>query len=524
MLVDFCVVNTSSTPLEISVGGDYRGSSRSLRFKVEVRDKSGALLPDPDPEPVNFGGLGYSPKIAPGDKWCQSLPLVRYARVDAPGTYAVTATHDLGWSAPAPRGSASVTFVEPTAADAERVVAAMEKLPADPETSAGKTSVDYQDYSTLRYDAYVTPLSARAGHDVRAIAGLAEIPTENATRALVSLLGSTNADVARAAARGLAMRLPDPALTGALGKRNPFENAMTPQRKYLSAHAWSRAFEPDVRSAAKSRLTSADSRDQADGAFMLEAVGTPAEGLDLTKALDAAIERTRTVPAETDIYPVPRGACQELLRAAEMLVARGLAPSASPKTPGEIAVWLVALGRAKPRGWEAELERAMKHAIPYVRELALDHAPTGLPASLVPVVASDLAHADADVVVSAAQLAEREHVASLANDVVRAMGKQKGLRLNIVSNAAYALGARKERVDALIALLGKSDTFDEAMSELVGLLDSHGRSSSGEVPAGERPVLAARWKAWAGKHAAEIRAGTKLPVESDLVPSSWKLE
>src|SRR5512135_479557 len=70
VLVDFCVVNTTGAPLTIEVGGDYRGSSRSLRFKVEVRDKSGAVMPDPDPNPMNFGGLGYSPKIEPGDKWC----------------------------------------------------------------------------------------------------------------------------------------------------------------------------------------------------------------------------------------------------------------------------------------------------------------------------------------------------------------------------------------------------------------------------------------------------------------------
>src|SRR5439155_18117595 len=86
VLVDFCVVNTSDEPLEISVGGDYRGSSRSLRFKVETRDASGALVADPDPNPMNFGGMGYSPKIEPGKKWCQSLPLMRYARIEAPGT------------------------------------------------------------------------------------------------------------------------------------------------------------------------------------------------------------------------------------------------------------------------------------------------------------------------------------------------------------------------------------------------------------------------------------------------------
>src|SRR5438094_7234758 len=80
VLLDYCVVNTGSTPIAIDVGGDYRGSSRSLRFKVAVTDAKGVALPDPDPNPMNFGGMSYSPTIQPGKKWCQSLQLARYAR------------------------------------------------------------------------------------------------------------------------------------------------------------------------------------------------------------------------------------------------------------------------------------------------------------------------------------------------------------------------------------------------------------------------------------------------------------
>ena len=109
------LVNGTSTPIKIKVGGDYRGASRSLRFKLTARDASGAEMPDPDPEKFNFGGMGYAPEIAPSDKWCQSLALMHYARIDAPGTYALTATHDLGW----PKGTAP-TDGERDARDAER--------------------------------------------------------------------------------------------------------------------------------------------------------------------------------------------------------------------------------------------------------------------------------------------------------------------------------------------------------------------------------------------------------------------
>lgn len=533
VLVDFCVVNTSDAPFTIDVGGDYRGSSRSLRFKVEVRDTTGALLPDPDPHPVNFGGMSYSPTIAPGKKWCQSLPLMRYARIDAPGRYTVKATHDLGWKGETPpTGTVSVILAMPTATQADHVIAAMESMPADPSTSAGEVSRDYPDFSGMRYEVYVAPLAARAKKgDVQAFDGLANIPTESATRELVALLASPDRAVARGAAQALAMRLPDPQLTGGLGKRNVFENAYEDQRKLLTK-AWIPALADDVRTAARARLKSTDERDVMDGAFMLEAVGTPADGPDLVAALDAAIERTRTKPAEENVYPPPRGACQELLRAADVLAQRKLAPAAAPKTAGEVALWLVALPHAAPlpRGWEAELGLAMKHPIPYVRQLALEHVPQGqLPRSLVPVVASDLAHADPDVVVAAAELAQREHVTSLAGAIVSAMPKRKGLRLNILSNAAYELGARFARVQTLVTMLADEAAFFEAMGELVGVLDSGGRSTSGDTPKAERTALATRWRAFLAKHRADVEGGKKIPlsdpsVTKDLVPSNWKLD
>jgi hypothetical protein len=100
VLVHYCLENTSSGPLHIDVGGDYRGSSRSLRFEVTVTGEDGKVVADPDPKPFNMGGLGYSPEIGPGASWCQSLPLLRYARIEEPGTYRVRVVHDLvppGW-------------------------------------------------------------------------------------------------------------------------------------------------------------------------------------------------------------------------------------------------------------------------------------------------------------------------------------------------------------------------------------------------------------------------------------------
>jgi hypothetical protein len=170
----------------------------------------------------------------------------------------------------------------------------------------------------------------------------------------------------------------------------------------------------------------------------------------------------------------------------------------------------------------------MKHPIAYVRQLAMARAPDASPASLLPAVAANLSHADADVVVAAAELARRAGYRSLAKEIVRAMPKQTGLRLNIVSVAAHALGARMDRIQMLISLLGDKDRFDEALSELVDLLDYSGRSADGAPGDAERAALVPRWKAFVKLHRDDIEQGRKVPlsdpsVTADLVPRQWKL-
>ena len=64
----------------------------------------------------------------------------------------------------------------------------------------------------------------------------------------------------------------------------------------------------------------------------------------------------------------------------------------------------------------------------------------------------------------------------------------------------------------------------EEWEPLASIFDSKGRSSDGQTPDAERASLQTRWKAWAATHRAEIQAGTKVPVDKDLIPSNWKME
>ncbi|MDA1053770.1 MAG: hypothetical protein O3C40_25255, partial [Planctomycetota bacterium] len=62
----FLVRNSGQEMFAYSFGGDYRGANRHNRFKVEIRDARGELLPDPAGQFGDFGGLLSRPIVEPG--------------------------------------------------------------------------------------------------------------------------------------------------------------------------------------------------------------------------------------------------------------------------------------------------------------------------------------------------------------------------------------------------------------------------------------------------------------------------
>ena len=93
--------------------------------------------------------------------------------------------------------------------------------------------------------------------------------------------------------------------------------------------------------------------------------------------VERAVAAARAAFPKWKALPAPKRG-EILYRAAEILVARGHVPP-SPKTPGEVALYLVALTKSKPKGWEGELGKALAHPIPYVQKLALERVPAPVP-------------------------------------------------------------------------------------------------------------------------------------------------
>ena len=129
----FILENTGTQPFDDEFGGDYRGSSRHLRFKVTATDEAGNLVEDPDPHPMCFGGMIGPSKLKPGEKYVDSLPLMRYRRLVKPGRYTITVKHDFGWKEEGgrkrPVGEITITLRMPDAAQAEKIVARWRNCP-----------------------------------------------------------------------------------------------------------------------------------------------------------------------------------------------------------------------------------------------------------------------------------------------------------------------------------------------------------------------------------------------------------
>ena len=522
ILLHYCVTNVSKRPFDVEFGGDYRGGSRSHRFKVSVSNALGVTLPDPDRSGYHEGGASTTRHVAPGGRECRSLLLMRYARIDEPGRYSIRATHDLGWKTiKPPEGQATVTLSMPRADDVDRIIAATVALPDLEDYGGQRIITPRRDFSVLRYPIYLAPLVrlAEAGN-VEALVGIGSIAAPEATRALVGLMQQQNRDVARDASRELAGRLPDPALEGRLPRRGPFNNEREEPRRYMRDTAWRPEFATPVRRVAAEWLASDDPALVIQAAFIIEAVGATDDAEALSGALDRALERTLTLPFEQGGYPRPRGAMRELMRAADVMVTLGYVPPAAPSTPGNAALWLTAFGKgARPEKWQATMAALLNHRIPYVAELALEKLPPSPPPELLVAIGPALTHADADLQIAALQAVTRLKLAGFAPQAAAlCRSATDTMMLNFACNALHTTAGSAAVHDIMAARLTEPGIFSEALSSLAyGALEIAGMGIDANLSAEELMATSERWKVFLQAHRAELGSGKRFSVDDPAV-------
>jgi hypothetical protein len=95
ILATFVVRNVGEQSITYGFGGDYRGANRHNRFKIEVQNRDGNSLKDPNEGRFDFGGLMSGVWVHPGRLSSQQLDLTKYRTFPGPGQYTVTARFDL---------------------------------------------------------------------------------------------------------------------------------------------------------------------------------------------------------------------------------------------------------------------------------------------------------------------------------------------------------------------------------------------------------------------------------------------
>lgn len=538
VLVHFVLENSGNEPFEASWGGDYRGASRHLRFKVTATDELGKVADDPDPSPNCFGGMGGPSKLQPGEKFTTSLPLMRYCQIDKPGAYTIRAAHDFGWKEgerKRPVGETRITFRMPTAAEAEQVVAQMEKLPSDPSSRWGQRTRDYADFSCLRQRVYLEPIMRRAlAGDKRAFDALGCISTPEATQALIGLAGAADAGLALDAARALTGRLPP---TGPY-KDPPKTRGFDPfaVRRRLAAQTWDPKFAPDVRALAARFLARQETSHVSMGAVIFDAVGTKDDAPALLAALDRALETTcnpRHDPKD-NILDLPQP-IRELLGAMQALRSRGFALGESRSGNAQLLLYFdefVNEPPPRPRRWPEMLD-AFGTAGQYpLREAALRSIPQPVPAECVPLVRRGLADCDLGVCRAACAVAGRSGNKDFLKPLVEIIAtEQHEWLLREASDAARKLGAGSDFLETWAERLGDEHLCALALDALQTVLEVPGSNSGRtDLSRAERLELRTAWKAFLALHAQEIRDGKRFKLSDPAVTPalvgrarSWQL-
>ncbi len=537
VLVHFVLQNTGDTPFEASWGGDYRGASRHLRFKVTTTDEAGQAAEDPDPSPMCMGGMGGPKTLKPGEKFTTSLPLMRYCDIVKPGVYTIRATHDFGWKEgerKRPVGETTITFRMPNAKQAERIVSEMAELPDWPNKFWGERSPPYADFRCLRHPVYLDILANRARNkDLRAFEGLGRIPTVKATETLIQLAGQPDVEVTLKAADTLNNRLPYPESHYISTQEGPQLSI----RGRLVERAWDEKLIPDVRVLAAKLLASEDLPTAAAGAFMITSVGikedAPAVLASINKARNPT-HKNRTDPKD-NILDTPQP-IRELLRTMDTLRTRGYSLGEHVSGDAEILLYFHVLRNdpsPRPKRYRQFLEAFGISSWFPIREAAVRSIPKPIPPEYRDFVLERLEDKDLGVCRAACAAAGMSGDSRFLRPLLDLIAtEQHEWLLREASNAAQTLGAGFDLLSVWADRLAEARLYPLALDALQTVLEVPTGSYSGrtDLSRAERLELRKAWKEFLALHADEIRTGRRFNLSDPAVTPalvgrarSWRL-
>ncbi len=84
-------LDSEKTPVQFVTGGDYRGAGRSNRWRLDVTDSDGHLLPEI--QTPDMGGFFGGEHLAFGESLPNRIRVGSYVQIDHPGTYTMVALY-----------------------------------------------------------------------------------------------------------------------------------------------------------------------------------------------------------------------------------------------------------------------------------------------------------------------------------------------------------------------------------------------------------------------------------------------
>jgi hypothetical protein len=561
VLLHYEVKNTGDEPIMVELGGDSRGSPRQIRFRVIATDEAGKVMEDPTPDPQNFGGPIGRRFINPGETLVESVPILRYRLFDNPGKYTICIAHDLGWSESrfehedepfadddARWANTQIELVMPSPEEAEQIVQTMLQSP-DQGAEMGKKREPYGDFDCLRYPVYLPILQRLANNgELRAFEGMAGIPTVEATLAMVTYLSDADSKTADAAVAALLKRVPI-ASTTLQKQRRQWNPGQYDHQQKLVKQSWRGEFaEPITIYTRKVLATTPDDGMRGNrmeaAARLFESVAPPDEMPTIIKALDRMLDRTENVEKETPLY---HGVIPNLQWAAQGILARGGKVPEHPKSPGEIAVYLEALGRGRynmtpkedlpalPPEFDGYAREWIDHPISYVQRHTIESLQSRCPEWAIEPLRTRLDDRDLGVQYAA--------VNAVSGTGDKSFGPAL-LKLVREADDQWVVGAASEaatklempRDEVLLAWAERLDRTDfdnkyRALNQLVTLIKHQGSSgnSNGAPPTkAEQAALKDRWTKLITEHREKISDGkvftvTDPEITPELIPSYFSI-
>ena len=551
-LVEFVLRNTGDKEISFQFGGDYRGAIRALRFRVQAVDAQGEPVPNADPAAC-FGGMGGMRTLKPGEEWRQKLWPLDYLRLTKPGKYTVRITHDLGgngreagagrenadkssfvpkdWRAPI--GEAQVEFLIPDEQQAKKVLDVISLELKKQENDESRRIPSTRD---LAFPVYLPLLKKRAlAGEQYFLQALGEIPTKEATLALLELAENKAFSDASAAAYLLSGRMP-------LGQKTPFDwNQENHQR--LMAAAWDESYTPRARAIALALVSAFNPDAPAPkpqgasatgyfrnmvasefkagdlGARMLAGVGTAEDCETLRTALDKAFKLALNPRRGANVnildFPAPM---PDLIRALDALHERGLELKSHS---GHAAIyldfhWTANTPPPRPKRWleSAEAFRGQNYPIAMA---VLESIPKPMPPECRDMVLKSLDARDYGEMMKACEVAGKSGDKAFLPEVLAIVRvEQNEWLFRSAADAAAQLGARQELVSALAERLTDEKLCRDALERLIALtVEKRPVGGGNGMTRQERIAAQDAWRELVAAHGEKIEAGNKFQVGDD---------